>query len=653
MNKEQKLTFLKNNRTLNKGKINMKNMLNINCIKNKQKNNAKKLKNFPLDKYISIKNISTKKISEVNVKEKSKEKNKKYEKIRNFSYVPILNKNNCTTINNNINYSSNNNINVNMINNNISINNSKILSKQNTKFDFNKNKIRKKMILSEINSNLYNTNLTSLNTEISKLTGENNITSYFDINNKNIIFEKQNKKNEKNLTGNNSYHRELSKKSDENKNKTKIIFINCQKFRRNNRLQNNSHTQTQNNLHKNNKNLNLQYQKRKFNNSQKNMIVNKMKKSFFTTYLYNGICNSKTNLEKNFKFNSNNSTLNKNSNNKKYFNLSKENSILNLTGSFNSQKHIFTDKINFIFDNDNDLNLNKIIKKNKSSLSSFMDIKKCTNYNNTSDIHLKSVKDLISNKFMQDLNNIQFDLEKSLNLNKNSNSKIKKYKIIKNSFNNFLKLLNKTLFRSVFNTFLKFLEKIYLAYDDIFNAFWAENIKFKKINNNLIEQKDKIDKKLNDLQNIMIEKQNKLKDIEEKFLNLLNLINKNNKLKDGPLSLNKDITLKAKSTEEGEIISTIEEIDQEIKKGKIFNINKNNLDDLDALYFFDKIKMAPQRSYSEIRIPNLNIDKKHKIVNKRGNGFVDKNKIGIINISDIKFTSNYFNKFKQAFEKDE
>ena len=70
MNKEQKLNFLKNNRTLNKGKINMKNMLNINCIKNKQKNNAKKLKNFPLDKYISIKNISTKKISEVNVKEK-------------------------------------------------------------------------------------------------------------------------------------------------------------------------------------------------------------------------------------------------------------------------------------------------------------------------------------------------------------------------------------------------------------------------------------------------------------------------------------------------------------------------------------------------------------------------------------------------------
>ena len=651
MNKEYQLNFLKNNRTLNKGKMIMKNMLNINCIKNKQKNNAKKLKNFPLDKFISIKNVSSKKINQVN----GIEKYKKFEQKRNYSYIPNFNRNICT-INNNINYSNNSNINVNMINNNISINNGKILAKPNTKYDFNKNKIRKKMILSEINSNLYNTNLTSLDTEISKITSENNITSYFDINNKNVFFEKQNKniKKENNLTGNNSYRKENPKESEgNNNNKTKIIFINCQKLRRNNRLQNNSHTQTQNNLHKINKNLNLHFQKRKFNNSQKNMIANNMKKSFFTTYLYNGICNSKSSLEKAFKFNSNNSTMNKNSLKKHFFNLTKENSVLNLTGSFNSQKHIFTDNINFIFDNDNDLNLNKIIKKNKPSLSSFINIKNNTNNINTGDIHLKSMKDLVSNKFVQDLNRIQSDFDKSLNVNKNSSSKLKKYSIIKNSFNNFLKLLSQTLFRNTFNIFLKYLEKMYFAYDDIFNWFSAENQEYKKINKDLNEQKDKIDKKLKDLQNIMAEKQNKLKDIEQKFITLLNMINKNNNLKDCYTSLNKDFTLKAKSIEEGEIISTIEEIDKELKKGKIYNINKNNLDDLDALYFFDKIKMAPQRSYSEIRIPNLNIDKKNKIYKKRGNGFVDKAKMGIINISDIKFTSNYFNKFKQVFEKDE
>ena len=77
-------------------------------------------------------------------------------------------------------------------------------------------------------------------------------------------------------------------------------------------------------------------------------------------------------------------------------------------------------------------------------------------------------------------------------------------------------------------------------------------------------------------------------------------------------------------------------------------MNKNNLDDLDALYFFDKIKMAPQRSYSGM--PSLNLFKKLKNTNKKEDEAMVKNKIGIINISDIKFTSNYFNKFKQAFE---
>ena len=110
--------------------------------------------------------------------------------------------------------------------------------------------------------------------------------------------------------------------------------------------------------------------------------------------------------------------------------------------------------------------------------------------------------------------------------------------------------------------------------------------------------------------------------------------------------------MKTKSIDEGEIISTIEDIDQEVKNGKVYKMNKNNLDDLDALYFFDKIKMEPQRSYSEIGIPSLNINKKQKNDKKRFNNDKPKNNIGIINISDIKFTSNYFNKFKQAFEKD-
>ena len=655
MNKEQSLQFLKNNRTLNKGKITAKNMLNINCINNKQKNNAKKITNVPLDKFISKKFNDIKKINEINIKEKKKDNkiNKKLiQKKRNFSYTHNFNTNNCT-INNNINYSNNNNINVNMINNNININNNKFLTKQNNKYDNNKNKLRKKMILSDLNPNFYNTNITSLNTEISKFTGDNNITSYFDINNKNLLFDKQNKNNsnkniniiknnEKLLSTNNSYYREHPKKSEENKNRTKIIFINYQNFRRNNtRLQNNnSQTQIQNNLNNKGK-LYHQLPKRKYNNSQTNIIMNNMKKSFYTTYLYTGLSNSKNDLQRTFKYNSNNSTLNKNSQNKKYFNLSKDNSILNLTGSFNSRKHIFTDGINLFFDNnENDLNYNKIIKKNKSS---FLENRKTTG-----DIHLKSIKDLLSNKFIQDLNNIQNNLEKNLNKNIYNKSNIKKFKLIKNAFENFLKILNQNILKNTYNIIVNFLKIIYIGYNELITSLSTENQKLKNLNNNLAIKKEKIEKKYTDLENLIQGKQEKLKVLEEKFFSLINYINKNTNLKDYSVSFDKDFTLKGKTVDEGEIISTIEEVEQDVKKGKIYKMNKNNLDDLDALYFFDKIKMAPQRSYSGM--PSLNLFKKLKNNNKKEDEAMVKNKIGIINISDIKFTSNYFNKFKQAFE---
>jgi hypothetical protein len=661
MNQEKYLKFLKNNRTINKGKTITKNMLNINCIKNNQKNNPKKIINTPLDKFVSIKYNDVKKKTEKNSKEKkekykdNKSSNKNFiQKKRNYSYIHNLNANNCT-INNNINYSNNNNINFNMINNNININNNKFLTKQSSKCDNNnKNKIRKKMILSEINTNCYNTNITSLNNEISKIVGENNITSYFDINNKNIINDSKHYKNnsnkniikcttEKYLSNNNSYHYDHSKKSDENKNKTKIIFINYQNFRRNNtRLKNNSRTQINNGLNGRGKPLH-QLPKRKFNNSQTNIIMNNMKKSFYTTYLYTGLSNSKNDPQKTLKYNSNNTTINKNSQNKKYFNLSKDNSILNLTGSFNSQKHIFTDGINLFFENnENDTNLKKIIKKNKSSI--------LDNTRKNTGEHLSSIKDLLSNKFIRDLNNIYNNLEKNLNQNMHNNSKIKKFKIIKNSFENFLKLLNQNLLKNAYNVLVNFLKRIYSGYNELITSISTENQKLKKINTNLTEKKEKIEKKYLDLEKMIEEKQEKLKILEQKFISLINYVNTNTNLKDYSISNDKDFTLKAKSMEEGEIISTVEEIEQDVKNGKIFKMNKNNLDDLDALYFFDKIKMAPQRSYSEIEMPSLNLFKKLKNANRKEGEAMAKNKLGIINISDIKFTSNYFNKFKQAFE---
>ena len=79
MNKEQTLSFLHNTRTLNKGKIAMKNILNINCLKNKQRMNAKKIKSFPLEKFLSVKNNSFKKINDqINVNKDKHNKRAKF-----------------------------------------------------------------------------------------------------------------------------------------------------------------------------------------------------------------------------------------------------------------------------------------------------------------------------------------------------------------------------------------------------------------------------------------------------------------------------------------------------------------------------------------------------------------------------------------------
>ena len=45
---------------------------------------------------------------------------------------------------------------------------------------------------------------------------------------------------------------------------------------------------------------------------------------------------------------------------------------------------------------------------------------------------------------------------------------------------------------------------------------------------------------------------------------------------------------------------------------KIYNINKNNLDDLEALYFFDKINLNHKRSFSP-NVPFIKLKKMKKL----------------------------------------
>jgi hypothetical protein len=77
--------------------------------------------------------------------------------------------------------------------------------------------------------------------------------------------------------------------------------------------------------------------------------------------------------------------------------------------------------------------------------------------------------------------------------------------------------------------------------------------------------------------------------------------------------------------------------DKEYKK--IYNFNKNNLGDLDALYFFDKIHMNHNRSKSVLNIPYLPINK----VNNNNNVVRNNIKMNNVNIK------NKFDLIKQQF----
>ena len=82
---------------------------------------------------------------------------------------------------------------------------------------------------------------------------------------------------------------------------------------------------------------------------------------------------------------------------------------------------------------------------------------------------------------------MQLEIEKILK-DHPTNSKSKKYNILKNSFKNLLKLLENTIFKNNNNIINKFLEMMLIGYHEFVSVFSLENIKLKQVNYNLNEQ---------------------------------------------------------------------------------------------------------------------------------------------------------------------
>ena len=197
-------------------------------------------------------------------------------------------------------------------------------------------------------------------------------------------------------------------------------------------------------------------------------------------------------------------------------------------------------------------------------------------------------------KLIKEVLNIQTEMEKNIK-NNITNSKTKKYNIIKHAFEVLLKLLGNAVFKNN-NIIIKILlEKIIIGYHEVFNAFSTENKKLKQINYSLNEQYEKMSKdlfltnKLNkDKQKLIDELKKRISFLEngikKKNLNVYNINNISELNKDKGINLNKDEQNK-----------------------KIFEINKKNLEDLDALYFYDKVKIKNNNDNKRDKIPKKTV----------------------------------------------
>ena len=248
-------------------------------------------------------------------------------------------------------------------------------------------------------------------------------------------------------------------------------------------------------------------------------------------------------------------------------------------------------------------------------------------------------------KIMKDIVEIQTEMEKKLKDNI-TNSKSKKYNALKNAFEKLVKYLGNTVFKNNNVIINILLEKLLIGYHEVTSAFSAENKKLKQINYNLNEQYEKMSKDLFNSNKLIKEKQKLIEVLQKKVSCLEKGINKKNIIQNAKNNNIKKVNINNE-------IKYIKKNDQNLK---IFELNKKNVEDLDALYFYDKVKESNKKRV--LSIPKIVIQQ-HEEQNEEEeeDEYDDMNRTIIcsniwgvfIGLGDIKFTSETFIKIRDAF----
>ena len=484
-------------------------------------------------------------------------------------------------------------------------------SSSNNNSYININKIGKKVSTCKNNSQkikeIPELNNSKIWSNISQGAEQNNINSYFETNNScknkkkyNNLFSLTKNKNNKNI--NFSQNNSMSNTGSNLKNK---ILFNLDKSP-SNLFQEYQEYSNKNKINEDkdfSSNIEFYHKLTKQNNSSyNNFSINNSKKKVKTSSIKYTLLNESNLTPYNTKINF--SIINKNSNIIKP--IIKPIIINNSTNNINNNSKLFKCESSLTY---------KLMRKlnSKESINT-------TNTNTQNkekiDVQITSINNLLNNKFIKEINNIQSEMDRTMKISQ-VNSKSKKYNTIKHFFEKFLKKLNEYLNKNTFSCINFFFQKVMNGYHEVVTSFSSENIKLRQ--------------SIEDLQKILKESDKKLFLLQKKNKELSNQIKiRKSPSKDDISYINCDIS--QDSSKDKKDVIRVEQ------NYKVFKLNEKNLDDLDALYFFDKINMKSRSSSKGIPLLPIkeNKDENNKIKKKNAKKKVDLN--------------NNFLRIRQAFE---
>jgi len=474
----------------------------------------------------------------------------------------------------------------------------------------NTNKISKNQNINGVNKNMRNSQGKSGSNNYSNNKLRRKMILSVDMNNKS-------KKNISQINDNNNNNLKLIKdnKNLENYSNTTYSFNNNTSNPTSNGAKTNNANANINNSTNKPKTISVNHQ----NQNMSNVIIKspekKINNKIFNTCI--GISDKKVRNQKN------NYGINKSSSKKiniqikQPMKLFEENSSNNLTTSGNYQ-------VNFTNSNNNEKKYVKHNLKNSNS-NNFYKLNHNNNYNNY---------DTNNYKFLKEVVDIQIEMEKSMKDNP-TNSKSKKYNTLKHAFENLLKLLGNTIFKNNNSIINIFLEKILIGYHEVVSNL---NEQYEKMAKDLFNSSKNLKERQKQIDNL----QKKIQQLENSKLNEKILSTKHKNEKSEKKNTNTNVTVPKVNNEQNQ---------------KIFKLNEKNLEDLDALYFYDKVKMDKKKSVS---IPKILIKQQEELgeeeeeeyeeYEERARTLKRSNTNGeLIGILDLKFTSPNFIKIMKAF----